>query len=242
MSAAMPAPRPAPLSAQRRRAGAAPADGLPPGQRRAVVVAILALHVAAAWGLLQVEQVRRALAETSPLFVDLIAPPAPEKPPEPPPPPPPRPVPKVPPPPTPIVSVAPSPAPAPFIAPPPPVEPVPPEPEVVAVAPAPPAPPAPPPPPPKEIPASAIQYLEPPSVVYPRASRRFNEAGRVIVRVYVDTDGMPRTVQVVQSSGFPRLDEAAVAGVQKARFRPYTENGRPTAGWARIPLDFDLEK
>ena len=38
------------------------------------------------------------------------------------------------------------------------------------------------------------------------------------------------------------LDEAAVAAAQKARFKPYTENGRPTAGWARIPFPFELEK
>ena len=77
---------------------------------------------------------------------------------------------------------------------------------------------------------------------YPRPSRPFHEAGRVMVRVYIDEAGMPRTVQVSQSSGFARLDDAAVAAVQKARFKPYTENGRPTAGWAFIPLVFDLEK
>ena len=87
-----------------------------------------------------------------------------------------------------------------------------------------------------------MQYLEPPVLEYPRASRRFNEAGRVMVRVYIDEAGMPRTVQVSPSSGFARLDDAAVAAVQKARFKPYTENGRPTAGWAFIPLVFDLEK
>lgn len=222
---------------------AASADELPPAYQRAVVGAILALHGAAAWGLLQLAPVREALADAAPMFVDLLAPPAPEQPPEPPPPPP-RPVPKKPTPPAPVISAAPVPAPAPFVVEPPPPEPVPPAPPelpVVVAAPAPPAPPA-PPPPPKEIPASAIQYLEPPAPVYPRASRRLNEAGLVIVRVYVDTDGSPRMVQVLQSSGFARLDEAAVEGVRRARFKPYTENGTPTAGWARIPIPFELEK
>ncbi|MBX3604491.1 MAG: energy transducer TonB [Piscinibacter sp.] len=225
---------------------AAPADDLPPAQKRAVVAAILVLHGAAAWGLLQLSPVREALAEAAPMFVDLLAPPAPEKPPEPPPPPPPppRPIPKRPPPPAPVIAAPPAPAPAPFVVEPPPPEPAPPAPPevpVIVAAPAPPAPPA-PPPPPKEIPASAIQYLEPPAPVYPRLSRRLNESGLVVVRVYVDTDGMPRTVQVLQSSGFARLDDAAVEGVRRARFRPYTENGRPTAGWARIPIPFELEK
>lgn len=217
------------------------ADDLPPAQKRAVIGAILALHGFAAWGLLQVAPVRAALVEAAPLFVDLLAPPVPEKPPEPAPPPPPQPLAKKPPPPAAVIAVAPVPTPAPFVvAAPEPAPPAPPEPPVVVAVAAPPAPPA--PPPPKEIPAAAIQYLEPPAPVYPRLSRRMNEAGLVVVRVYVDIDGLPRTVQVLQSSGFARLDEAALDGVRRARFKPYAENGTPTAGWARIPIPFELEK
>lgn len=220
-------------------------DELPPAQRRAVVAAILALHGAAAWGLMQVDAVRSAVAEAAPLFVDLIAPPAPERPPEPPPPPP-QAVQKKPTPPAPLIAAAPTPAPAPpaFVAPEPPPEPAPPappeQPVVVVAAPAPPAPP--PPAPPRELPASAIQYLEPPAPVYPRASRRLNEAGLVVVRVFVGSDGLPRQLQLLQSSGFARLDEAALESVRHARFKPPTENGQPTAGWARIPIPFELEK
>ena len=217
-------------------------DDLPPALRRTAVAAILALHGVAAWGLLQVDAVREAVGEAVPLFVDLIAPPAPEqpKPPEPPAPPP---LPKTPPPPAPLIAAAPPPSPAPpaFVAPEPPREIAPPEPVVVDAEPAPPAPP-PPPAPARELPASAIQYLEPPAPLYPRASRRLGESGLVIVRVFVDADGMPRQLQIAQSSGFVRLDEAALEGVRRARFKPPTENGRPTAGWARIPIPFELEK
>jgi protein TonB len=214
-------------------------DEVSAGQRRAVIVAIAALHGLVGWAALQVPAVRSALTEAAPMFVDLIAPPAP-KPPEPPPPPPPKPIPKVPPPPAPLITAAPTPAPAPFVAPAPPPEVPPPEPPMAVVE-APPAPPA-PPPPPKEIPASAIEYLVPPAPEYPRASRRLNESGLVIVRVYVDEGGVPRSAQVAKSSGFARLDDAAVSAVQKARFKPYTEAGKPTAGWARIPFPFELEK
>lgn len=216
-------------------------DELPPAQTRAVVLAIIALHGLAGWGLLQVEPVRAALAQAAPMMANLLAPPAPEPPP--PAPEPPRPASKKPPPPAPVIAAAPSPTPAPFVvpeAPPEPVPPAPPEPVEPVVA-APPAPPA-PPPPPKEIPPAAIQYLEPPSPSYPRLSRQLAESGLVVVRVFVDVDGLPRTVQVAQSSGFVRLDEAALEGVRRARFKPYVENGRPTAGWARIPIPFELEK
>ncbi len=98
------------------------------------------------------------------------------------------------------------------------------------------------PPAPRNLPASAVQYLEPPVPEYPRASRRLGESGRVTVRVLIDEAGVPRTVQLARSSGHSRLDEAALQAVQKARFKPYVDNGLPTAGWALIPLVFDLEQ
>jgi len=145
------------------------------------------------------------------------------------------------------VTAAPRPAPAPFVAPaplpePPALAPIAPPPPV-AVAPVAPPPVAPAPAPaPKVIPASAVQYLEPISLEYPRLSKRNGEAGRVLIRVYIDEAGVAKNLQVNRSSGYPRLDEAALAAIQKARFRPYTENGQPVAGWAFIPLEFELEK
>lgn len=206
-----------------------------------MVAAILAAHVALIYGLLQVREVRDAAREVAPMFVDLIAPPAPPAAPAPPPPTP-QPIQKKPPPQAKVIAAAPSPAPAAFVVPiPPPPEPAPapPAPEVVVQAP--PAPPA-PPPAPKLIPASAVQYLEPPAPEYPRLSKRNGESGRVTLRVYIDTAGLPHNVQVSASSGHARLDDAAIAAVQKARFRPYTENGQPTAGWTLVPINFELEK
>jgi periplasmic protein TonB len=212
-------------------------DGLSATQRRAMVVAILAVHVAAVYGLLQVREVREAARDVAPMFIDLIAPPAPPIPPAPPPPTPQL-VQKKPPPPAPVIAAAPSPAPAAFVVP------APPPPEPVQIAPAPVAVEAPrePPAAPKIIPASAAQYLEPPAPEYPRLSNRNAESGRVMVRVFIDTAGMPHNVQVSTSSGFARLDDAAVSAVQKARFKPYTENGQATAGWTYVPINFELEK
>jgi len=213
-------------------------DDLSPNQRRVMVLGIVAAHVAGVYGLLQVDAVRETVREAAPMFVDLIAPPAPPAPPLPPPP---QPVPQRAPTPPKVIAAAPSPAPSNFVVAAPPPEPVVEAPQMPAVVEASPAPPA-PPPPPKVIPASAVQYLEPPVVDYPRLSRRNRETGRVMVRVYIDIAGLLRNAHVSTSSGHARLDEAAVAVVQKARFKLYTENGQPTAGWAFIPLDFELEK
>ena len=212
-------------------------DSLSPAQRRLMTAAIVAAHAAGVWGLMQVSEVREAVLEAAPMFVNLIAPPTPPAPPAPPPPPKPQPILKRPPPPAPVIAAAPSPAPATYVAPAPPPEPVPApapaEPVAAAEAPAPPAPP------PKIIPASGVQSLVPPELVYPRLSERNGERGRVLVRVWIDTAGLPQNVQVARSSGFTRLDEAAIAAVRKARFKPYTENGVPTAGWAIVPANFE---
>lgn len=211
-----------------------------PLARRTLVAGVLGVHALGAWGLLQVEAVRQSIGEVAPLMVNLIAPPAPPPPPAPPVPPPPKVVKQLPPPPVIAAAPSPSPAPAAFVAPPPPAEPPPP---VVAAAAPPPAPSAPPAPPPqpKTIPATAVQYLDPPAPTYPSASRRLGESGRVLLRVEIDTVGRARQVQLTRSSGSNRLDEAAIAAVRAARFKPYTENGQPLVVWTTVPIDFELE-
>lgn len=222
--------RPAPSA---RVARPAAANALSASQCAALVFAIAGLHGLLGWALLQVPAVRQAVLGAAPIFVDLIppdAPPLPQPPPKAP-----ALAPRAPP----LVASKAAPAPAAALvvetipeAPPPPV--------VVAVEAPPPAPEV--PPPPKVIPASGVQYLVPPPLEYPRASRRMGEAGKVLVRVYIDEQGLPHKVQVTQSSGHARLDEAAVAAVQQARFKPYAENGRAMPGWAFVPLTFDLER
>lgn len=95
---------------------------------------------------------------------------------------------------------------------------------------------------PKQIPASAVQFIEALAPDYPKQSKRNGESGTVVVRAYIDASGVPRDLQIERSSGFLRLDQSALAAVQKARFKPYTENGTAVAGWARIPVQFDLEQ
>jgi protein TonB len=215
-------------------------DDLTRGQLRLVVGAILAAHVAAVWGLLQLREVRDAVAAAAPLFVSLVAPEKPAEP-APPPPPVPQPSPRRLPPPA-VIAAEPSPAPAPFVVAAPPPEPEAPAPAVVAMTAAPQAVPPAPAPQPRIIPASAVQYLEPIALEYPRMAKRLGEAGRVLIRVFIDEVGLAKNAQVNRSSGHSRLDDAALAAVQKARFKPYMENGAPVAGWAFIPLEFELEK
>lgn len=79
------------------------------------------------------------------------------------------------------------------------------------------APPAPP-----DTPAVFLSGDEP---RYPRISRRLNEEGSVVLRVSVDATGAVTDARVEISSGFPRLDEAAVEAVRRWRYTPATRNG-----------------
>jgi protein TonB len=66
---------------------------------------------------------------------------------------------------------------------------------------------------------------------YPPQSKRLGEEGATTVRMLINPDGSVADVQVVESSGFPRLDETAVRKLKRCRMIAGTENGQPTAMW-----------
>jgi periplasmic protein TonB len=102
----------------------------------------------------------------------------------------------------------------------------------VAAAPAPPAPAAlpnpPAPPAPEKItePELAAEHQANEELFRPPlASKRLREFGTVVLSVTVGTDGRAKDAVVAKSSGFARLDEAAVRGALLARFKPATRGG-----------------
>ncbi len=67
---------------------------------------------------------------------------------------------------------------------------------------------------------------------YPEASMRLNEEGTTLISFKVMTDGAVTDVTVSKSSGFPRLDEAAISCAGKWRYKPATQEGNPVeASW-----------
>jgi len=198
--------------------------------RRFGLVAVVLLHVAVIAALLQIGEVRKAIADAGPLFVSFIAPETPVETP-----PPPVVVPKKQPPPL-IVSQRVSQAPVEFVAPVAPPEPVA-EPTLVDVPPSPPAPAA---------AATApklvthVEYVRRPALEYPTMSRRFGEQGRVVVRVLINPRGQAERVELQEASPYRRLNEAALKAAQEAQYRPYTENGVAQTVWALVPLVFEL--
>ncbi|MES2677222.1 MAG: energy transducer TonB [Pseudomonadota bacterium] len=84
-------------------------------------------------------------------------------------------------------------------------------------------------------------YLNNPSPSYPVTSKRMGEQGRVLLDVYVNKDGLVEKININKSSGFSRLDNAALNTVKKWQFVPAKKNGNIENSWVQVPINFVLE-
>jgi len=75
---------------------------------------------------------------------------------------------------------------------------------------------------------------------YPQALLDEGIGGRVLLRLFVDSAGrlVPDSTRVAESSGYPALDSAALAGAPALRFSPALRNGRPIAAPFLQPVQF----
>lgn len=64
--------------------------------------------------------------------------------------------------------------------------------------------------------------------------------GRVILWVFVDTDGDPADCLIHSSSGYPMLDEVAREVVTQMRFAPALHMDKPVAVWIAQPVIFSI--
>lgn len=87
---------------------------------------------------------------------------------------------------------------------------------------------------------SSADYLKNTAPDYPRLSRRLGEEGQVVLRVFVEADGKPKEVTIHQSSGFPRLDQAALNAVRQWTFAPAQKGKEAVAAWVLVPINFNL--
>lgn len=75
--------------------------------------------------------------------------------------------------------------------------------------------------PPKVIRSANINNnISVPTIIYPTLSKRLGEQGTVILNVLVSVSGDVSSIEIKQSSGFERLDKAAVVGVRDWLFEP----------------------
>ena len=87
-------------------------------------------------------------------------------------------------------------------------------------------------------PPVAINPVSP--VEYPLPLLEQGIEGRVLLRLYADSDGtlVPDSTRVSESSGYPALDSAAVRGSAGLRFSPALRHGRPVGGPFLQPIQF----
>jgi periplasmic protein TonB len=97
---------------------------------------------------------------------------------------------------------------------------------------------------PKTLPISPpiydADYLHNPAPTYPSLSRRGGEQGKVWLRVLVDTEGSAKQIEIATTSGFQRLDTAAVEAVSRWRFVSARQAERAVLAWVLVPINFSL--
>lgn len=101
---------------------------------------------------------------------------------------------------------------------------------------------APPPPPP----AAHSDFVFPQAVYnppprYPSGSADDFESGTVVLVLDVDAEGAISKVAMDRSSGYPKLDAAAIEAAAAWRFTPAQEGGKPVRSRVRVPVTFVAE-
>jgi protein TonB len=80
-------------------------------------------------------------------------------------------------------------------------------------------------------------YIRP---IYPPGARARGEEGSVTVRAVVTSAGKAQTAEVVRSSGYPALDQAAMNAVRRARFIPARKGRMPIESETSLMFRFNL--
>lgn len=90
------------------------------------------------------------------------------------------------------------------------------------------------------IQVSVPRYDINPPPKYPQAARRRHYQGTVLLDVRVTPQGRAAEVKVIQSSGYPILDESALSTVRQWRFTPARRGMQPIEMWVEVPVRFAL--
>lgn len=76
---------------------------------------------------------------------------------------------------------------------------------------------------------------------YPEGARRQKISGKIVLRVILDRDGVPRAPAILSMTpGTEELAGAAVDAVQQWRYKPATRYGVPVPVWFHIVVNFQL--
>ncbi len=96
-------------------------------------------------------------------------------------------------------------------------------------------------------PASKPKMLEKPRfsakptpIEYPRNAKRRNIEGLVLVEIWINEKGQQTKQLVIDSSGHPMLDKAALKAITQWQFKSYRDKGQLIAHRVQVPITFEL--
>ena len=86
-----------------------------------------------------------------------------------------------------------------------------------------------------------VVVLDLPEPKYPKSAIRREQEGTVILQVEVRKDGSLAHVQVVKTSSYKKLDNAAIKAVERAKFKPAMKENVAIFSSTQISITFRLE-
>lgn len=99
-----------------------------------------------------------------------------------------------------------------------------------------------PPAPQVQLPSADAAGLHNKAPQYPLLSRKRKEQGTVWLLLLVSKEGLISELKLKTSSGFTRLDEAALRAVKHWKFQPATRQGQAIDYWYELPVKFSLNQ
>lgn len=91
--------------------------------------------------------------------------------------------------------------------------------------------------------STRLEYASAPAPSYPPEALARALEGTVTLRVLVDVDGSPLSVEIERSSGHRRLDDAARRQVlRKWKFKPAIKDGQAIQVYGIVPVSFTLTR
>jgi TonB family protein len=100
------------------------------------------------------------------------------------------------------------------------------------------------------VPAASLNPAERPAMIdfktcgrpaYPAGELRAKHTGAVKLNFLVGTDGAVRKAEIGTSSGYPALDQAALAALSRCSFTPGTSGGAPAEKWSPVQYRWSIE-
>jgi TonB family protein len=76
---------------------------------------------------------------------------------------------------------------------------------------------------------------------YPMVSRRLGEEGTVIVKGCIEENGSIKNIEIINGSGYKRLDAEAIEAVRQWTFSGSNQKSKKVISCYRIPIQFALE-